>query len=154
MDARQRAMSAYGQAAETQAPIRQIVLLYDGALRRIKEARQAIEERRINDRFVAVSKATAIVEGLQSGLDHEHGGEIATNLDRIYSYVCFRLQDINLKDDVAICDELASRLGELREAWAQLASGGAERADAGSAAARVEASVSSAAPDAGLAVTI
>jgi flagellin-specific chaperone FliS len=34
----QRALSAYGQAAETLAPLTQIVLLYDGAIRRIKEA--------------------------------------------------------------------------------------------------------------------
>jgi len=147
-------MSAYGQAAQTQAPIRQIVLLYDGALRRIKEARQAIEERRISDRCVAVTKATAIIEGLQSALDHEQGGEIAANLDRIYSYVCFRLQDINLKDDVAVCDELRDRLAELRAAWAELANGGGgDRSPSPSIEQQFETSPSSA-PEPGLALTI
>ena len=46
MPSMQRAMSAYGQAAETLAPARQIVLLYDGAMRRIKEARRALEHAR------------------------------------------------------------------------------------------------------------
>jgi flagellar protein FliS len=126
----QRAMSAYGQAAETLAPARQIVLLYDGAIRRIKEARRAIEAHRINERYIAVEKATAIVEALHACLDRERGGEIATNLDRIYTYLVFRLQRVNLTDDASICDEVVERLGELRAAWAQIADGGSAPADA------------------------
>lgn len=117
----QRAMSAYGQAAQTLAPAKQIVLLYDGAIRRIKEARCAIEAKRINERYIAVTKAAAIVDALHACLDHEQGGEIAQNLDRLYTHIAFRLQSINLTDDPAICDELSARLGELRSAWADLA---------------------------------
>jgi flagellar protein FliS len=120
----QRAMSAYGQAAETLAPARQIVLLYDGAIRRTKEARRAIESRRVNERFIAIEKATAIIEALHACLDYERGGEIARNLDRLYTYVVFRLQRVNLTDDGSICDEVVERLGELRSAWAQIAEGG------------------------------
>lgn len=123
MQSMQRAMTAYGQASETLAPAKQIVLLYDGAIRRIKEARLAIEAGRINDRYVALEKATLIVEGLHGSLDHERGGEIAANLDRIYTYVTFRLQRVNLTDDVAICDELVERLSDLRASWAELAGG-------------------------------
>ena len=121
MPSMQRAMSAYGQAAETLAPARQIVLLYDGAMRRIKEARRALEQGQVNERYVAVEKARAIIEALQACLDHERGGEIARNLDRIYTYVAFRLQRINLRGEVAVCDELVLRLGELRASWAQIA---------------------------------
>lgn len=121
MQGMQRALSAYGQAAETLAPLKQIVLLYDGAIRRIKEARQAIVERRIKDRHTAVTKAAAIIDALHAALDHERGGEIADRLDRIYTYVTFRLHRVNLDDDPAICDELVARLAELRASWAQLA---------------------------------
>ena len=121
MQGMQRAMSAYGQAAETLAPARQIVLLYDGAILRIKEARQAIERRAVNERYVAIGKAAAIVDALQGCLDHERGGEIAGNLDRLYTYFSLRLQRVNLDDDVLICDELVARLSELRTSWAALA---------------------------------
>jgi flagellar protein FliS len=131
----QRAMNAYGQAAETLAPARQIVLLYDGAIRRIKEARDAIERRAINDRYLAIGKAAAIVEALQACLDHERGGEIATNLDRLYTYFGMRLQRINLTDDVQICEELVARLGELRTSWAQIADAGGAPGAAGPASA-------------------
>jgi flagellar protein FliS len=122
-----RALSAYGQAAETLAPLRQIVLLYDGAIRRIKEARLAIELRSVKDRHTAVQKASAIIDALHAALDHERGGEIAAQLDKIYTYVGFRLQRINLDSDPAICDELVARLGELRASWARIADAGGER---------------------------
>ena len=131
MPSMQRAMSAYGQAAETLPPARQIVLLYDGAIRRITEARRALELGRINDRYIAVHKATAIIDALHACLDYERGGEIARRLGQIYTYVSFRLQRINLNGDVAICDELVLRLGELRASWAQIAEHGTARVGAG-----------------------
>jgi flagellar protein FliS len=120
MSSMQRAMSAYGQAAQTLAPAQQIVRLYEGALRRIKEARAAIEAGRHGDRYVAVAKATAIIDGLQSCLDLQQGGEIAANLDRLYSHIGFRLQAINLEDDVRICDELIGCLEPIHRAWSEL----------------------------------
>ena len=128
MQAMQRAMTAYGQAAETLAPAKQVVMLYDGAIRRIREARAAVEAGRVGDRAVALGKATAIIDALAACLDHERGGEIAANLDRIYTYVSFRLQRVNLTDDVAICDQLTELLTELRQSWAKLAEGGSASA--------------------------
>jgi flagellar protein FliS len=124
MQTLRRALDAYGQASATLAPVQQVVLLYEGAIRRIGEARRAIEAGRVQDRCLAVQKSTAIVEGLQSCLDHARGGEIARNLDRIYTHVIFRLQRVNLTGDPAICDEVIARLDQLRGAWAQLAAGG------------------------------
>ena len=125
MTAVQKAMNAYGQAVETVSPARQIVMLYDGVLRYIANARSAIADRRISDRYQAVQKATQILEGLQGCLDHENGGDIAPQLDRLYTHYIFRLQAINVEDDPAICDELIALIGELRESWAVLAKPGA-----------------------------
>jgi flagellar protein FliS len=120
----QKALNAYGQAEETIPPAKQIVMLYDGVLRHIANARSAVVERRINDRFTAVQKATLILEALQGCLDHENGGDIAPQLDRLYNHYIFRLQAINLEDDPAICDELTTQINELRESWATLAKSG------------------------------
>ncbi len=121
MTAMQKAISAYGQAIETIPPAQQIVMLYDGIIRHLRVASTAIVERRINDRYVAVEKATLIIEALQSCLDHEKGGEIAPQLDQLYAHFIFRLQAINIEDDVAICRELLDRIGELRASWAAIA---------------------------------
>lgn len=125
MPSMRQAMTAYGQAAETLAPAQQIVLLYDGALRRVREAREAIEARRVTDRYLALAKATAILEGLQGCLDLERGGVVARNLDRLYTYLVLRLHRLNLESDVAICDEVTARLSELRDSWARIAEGDA-----------------------------
>ncbi|MEZ5931401.1 MAG: flagellar export chaperone FliS [Alphaproteobacteria bacterium] len=124
MTAMRKAMNAYGQAVDTIPPAKQIVMLYDGILRHIANARTAIANRRINDRFMAVQKATLILEALQGCLDHDKGGEIAPQLDRLYTHYIFRLQAINMEDDPAICDELIGMISELRDSWATLAKSG------------------------------
>ncbi|MGI9491510.1 MAG: flagellar export chaperone FliS [Geminicoccaceae bacterium] len=121
MMAMRQAMNAYGQATQTIPPAQQIVMLYDGIIKQLKVARGAVAERRINDRYVAVQKATSIIEALQSCLDFENGGEIAPQLDQLYTHYVFRIQAINMENDIAICDELLERIGELRASWAAIA---------------------------------
>ena len=121
MMAMRQAMNAYGQATQTIPPAQQIVMLYDGIVQQLKAARGAVAERRINDRYLAVQKATSIIEALQGCLDFENGGEIAPQLDRLYTHYIFRLQAINMENSVAICDELLERVGELRASWAAIA---------------------------------
>lgn len=120
---RARAMTAYHAATETVTPVTAIVMLYDGAVRRLNEAKLAAEEGRIEDRCVAVGKAHAIVHGLQCQLDFNAGGEIATLLDDYYNYVLHRMTQINIKSDPAICEELVARLREMRESWSTIAKG-------------------------------
>lgn len=132
MAALNQAMSAYGRAADTMPALQQLVLLYDGAIARIREARTAIEQRRVQDRATAIGKAAAIVEALAACLDHERGGTVAANLDRLYGDLVFRLHGLALEPDPSICEVLANRLQELRDAWAELASRPAEGAAQGS----------------------
>lgn len=120
MNPLQHATTAYDRAATTMPPLQQVVLLYDGAIRRIREARAAIERDRPQDLFVATGKAAAIVEALSASLDHQRGGAIAQNLDRLYGDLAFRLQQLNLEPEPEICDRLVDRLAVLREAWAKL----------------------------------
>lgn len=120
MNAVRQATTAYDRAATTMPPLKQIVLLHDGAIRRIREARDAIERGRPNDLLIATSKASGIVEALAASLDHQHGGVIAANLDRLYGDLVFRLQRLNLEPEPGVCDQLAARLGTLRDAWAEL----------------------------------
>ena len=117
-----RAMSAYQTATATVTPATAIVMLYDGAVQRLMQARQAIADGRIEERYQLVTKAQAIIHGLQCQLDFAAGGEIARLLDGYYGYLLNRLTQINLQNDPAICDELAARLREMRASWAAIAS--------------------------------
>ena len=118
-----RVSAAYRSAAETHPPARQIVMLYDGAIQRIQEAKAAIAARRIEARLNSVMKAHAMVAALQSCLDFDQGGEVAPLLDRFYGYVLGRLTLVNVRDDPAICDELVRLLRQMRDSWAEIAPG-------------------------------
>ena len=134
MTAMRQAMNAYGQASETIPPAKQIVMLYDGIIRHLKIAKSAIDQGRINERYLATEKATTIIEALQGCLDHENGGEIAPQLDQLYTHFIFRLQAINIENDPKICDELLEAIGELRASWAGIAEAEAAPTTATSAA--------------------
>ena len=118
MNANRNALQSYGQAAQNVPAGTQIVMLYDGILKCLGEARSAIEDNRIADRFNAIKKASDIVNGLNSSLDYENGGEIAPMLDHFYNYAFFRLQRACMESSVEIVDELTTNVTEMRNAWA------------------------------------
>jgi flagellar protein FliS len=121
MTAPRRVLGAYSRAAETTAPLTQIVMLYDGVIHRLHEMRAAVEAGEIERRFALTQRIAAIIGGLQAALDHERGGEVAPLLDRFYGFALWRLNQINLRNDPTLCDELVARFTELRASWAVLA---------------------------------
>ncbi len=55
--------------------------------------------------------------GLQGALDFEKGGDLANNLNELYSYVTRRLFHANAHNDVAVLDEIYGLMREIRDAW-------------------------------------
>ena len=103
---------------ETRSPMELVVMLYDGALRFVGDAREAIARRDVKARTEASRRALDIVSELQNTLNLEQGGDIARELDRLYSYVCTRLLDVT-RGDAAAADEVYKLLGMLRDGWSQ-----------------------------------
>ena len=64
-----------------------------------------------------ISKAIGIIGGLRESLDLQQGGEIAANLDRLYEYMVSRLVEANIGNDVAIIDEVAELLRNVKSGW-------------------------------------
>ena len=106
---------------QSRTPLELVVMLYDGAIRFVGTARDAVERRDIPARRDALSKAMAIVSELQSTLNMDAGGEIATNLDRLYDYINERLITAAMKNSVEPLDEAGKVLHTLREGWATIA---------------------------------
>jgi flagellar protein FliS len=103
------------------APLELVVLLYDAALRSTAVAREAMLTENIPARRTALSKAMAIVNELQSVLDMERGGSIASELDRLYTWINGRLVDAVVKQDAKPIDEVRRVLETLRSAWHTIA---------------------------------
>jgi flagellar secretion chaperone FliS len=110
---------------ETRSPLELVVMLYDGALRYLGEARSAIERRDVHARSEAVSRTLAILSELQGTLNMGEGGQIAEELDRLYTFAIARLVDVTLKLDATAIDDIVRVLTPLRDGWAQVAQNGA-----------------------------
>ena len=101
-------------------PHQLIVMLMDGALDRIAQARGCLQNGAKADKNHLISAAVTIVDELRSSLDLKAGGTIAANLDDLYDYMCRQLIKANLTDRVETLDEVMHLLGEVRSAWIAL----------------------------------
>ena len=118
-----RAAHTYYQThVQSQSPVELVVLLYDGMLRFMRVAAEAIERNDLAAKGAAVSRALAIVSELQSSLNTQQGKDVAAGLDGLYTYVTGRLTDANVRNDSAPVHESIRLMTPLREAWATIAS--------------------------------
>lgn len=120
------AMQSYAAVgAETSVtdadPHRLIRLLLDGALTRVAAAKGHMQRGEVADKGECIGKAIGIIDGLRASLNHEQGGEIASNLDALYDYAELRLLEANIHNDPARLDEVAKLLGEIKSAWEAIA---------------------------------
>lgn len=99
-----------------------VVALYDGARRFLREAAKAMDERRIEDSHNALARAELIVKYLDDVVD-DGQGEISQNLHAIYAFYIEHLAQARLAQDRTKIDAVASMLGDLRDAWQQVAHG-------------------------------
>lgn len=78
---------------------------------------QARTAQRIAEKGEQVGRAISIVETLRACLDHDAGGEVSGNLDKLYEYMSLRLLMANAGDKVEWLDEVASLMREIKEGW-------------------------------------
>ena len=122
MNAMTRGIDAYRRTeAQSASPLQLVVMLYDGALRFLNEARTAQATGDMARRAHALRRVGAIVAECQSTLDLDKGGAVAAEMDRLYSYISARLLDITVKRDATAIDEIHKLLTPLRHAWAEAA---------------------------------
>jgi flagellar protein FliS len=103
-------------------PHRLVLMLFEGALAAIAQARLKLSAGDVAGRGKAISKAISIVQdGLRSSLDVQKGGELAERLNALYEYVTMRLLDANLHARQEALDEAAHLISELHAGWAAIA---------------------------------
>ncbi|HHJ35456.1 MAG TPA: flagellar export chaperone FliS [Gammaproteobacteria bacterium] len=98
-------------------PHQLVQMLIDGALGKLSVLKGLIERKETAKKGQVVGQAISIIGGLRSSLDMEKGGDLAANLDDVYEYIERRLVQANLKNDVAIVDEVVALLREIKTAW-------------------------------------
>jgi flagellar secretion chaperone FliS len=98
-----------------------VVMLYDGAIRFLGEAKACLAKNDTRGRNTAINRTLAILGELQSTLKMEEGGEVARSLDKLYNYMTSRILDSNLKGIPNGFDESIHLLRIVNSAWTQIA---------------------------------
>ena len=120
-----RASAAYQEVnVAARSPLELVVLLYDGALSAIVQARQAVDDRDMAAKRKAMSKGLAIIGHLQSTLNMDEGKDVAEQLDRLYVFVTDKLIEFNVQGRAEALTEAHSVLTTLRDAWSAIAQSG------------------------------
>jgi len=109
-----------GNQITSSTPVGLIILTYDAILKHANLARLAVENKDIAAMCEHTHRATEGIIELASNLDHEKGGEIATNLSKLYAYFIRRLSDgMNLSDKEAY-SEVISLVSSLKASWVEV----------------------------------
>ncbi len=133
-----RAASAYRQvgvqsAVDGASPHMLIKMLFDGLIQSLNAARGALQRGDIAEKGRQIGKAVRILEeGLKGGLNLAQGGEIASNLAALYDYCVSRLTLANMRNDLALVEEVVSLIAPVAQSWSEIgANNGATAQGAG-----------------------
>jgi flagellar protein FliS len=111
-----RTVGAHGSLAEA-TPHQVVKVMLDAVLSRIAEAGGHIERGESQAKGEKIGKALGIIEALALGLDKERGGELATNLERLYDYASRTLLKAQLESSVDLLKEVSALLREIKLGW-------------------------------------
>jgi flagellar protein FliS len=98
-------------------PHRLIQMLMEGALTRMSQAKGMIEIKNHEGKAKLLGRVMDIISTLQSSLDHNQGGDISANLDRLYDYMNRRLLEASSANDVGMVNEVMALLLDIKSGW-------------------------------------
>ncbi len=94
-----------------------LLMLYEGAVKFARFAKNGIEKNNPKIKGENISKMMAILTELDCALDRESGEVLADNLSGLYRYMMDRLTFANIKNNMGALDEVERLLLELKEAF-------------------------------------
>lgn len=96
-----------------------LLLMYEGAIKYIKKAILACDQKDIAERGYNIGKAFDIINELNNTLDHNIGGEVAKNLEQLYMFITDQLVQANIKGEKKPLEDALRVLEVLFEGWQQ-----------------------------------
>ena len=99
---------------------RLLLMMYEGAIKFLKQAKSGLEESDMVKFCRFLSKGQAIIAELMNTLDFEKGGEIARDLDRLYDFMLFYLTEANLHRDPKRVGKVISLIDTIYSAYKQI----------------------------------
>jgi len=98
-------------------PHRLVQMLMDGVMERLAVARACIERGDIAKKAKLLHSCNTLLAELRGSLNMSAGGALARNLNELYEYMMRQLLRANAESNIEYIKEVASLLGEVRQAW-------------------------------------
>jgi len=113
------AFNAYKQNSVTTAsPGELTLMLYNGCLKFLTKAKDAIEAKDVQEKNTNIQKAQAIINELMVTLKPDQ--PITQQMLPLYDFMNRRLIEANIKNDTAMIDEVIELTTEFRDTWKQV----------------------------------
>lgn len=94
-----------------------VLMMYDGALESMANAKGAIERNDLESKATLLTKSVNILTALQNALDAEAEPAISDNFYGLYEYCIGRLYDASSTLEISAIDEVIGLLKPIRDAW-------------------------------------
>jgi len=99
----------------TASPEELTLMLYNGAIKFIKQAEIFIEQKDMEKVHNSILRAQDIIAELNTTLNMSY--EISENLRNLYTFILDRLRDANISKDKNILQEVVPIVEDLRDTW-------------------------------------
>lgn len=114
-------MNPYNQyrmtSLQTANPGKLLLMLYDGLVVCLKQAKQAVEEKKMDQAHTSLIKSQDIITELMNTLNMDY--DISESLYKLYDYQRQQLIEANIKKDAEIIGQVLKFVSDLRQTWAQ-----------------------------------
>lgn len=94
-----------------------LLMLYDGAVRFLNQAKVGFAEKNIEKIHNNIVKVQNILTEFEASLDMEQGGDFAKNLFGLYEFMSRQLSEANIKKNEGALDIVIKHMTELRDTW-------------------------------------
>jgi flagellar protein FliS len=94
-----------------------INMLLQGARTHIATAQGNIQRHQLKEKGEHLGRAITIIDGLKACLNHNQGGEIAENLDKLYDYIQQNILKASLHKDAELLAHVNILLANIHQAW-------------------------------------
>jgi len=107
---------------QTAPPERLVLMLYDGAIKFITKAIEAIEAKNIEAANNNLLRAQGIMSALMVGVNFE-AGKVAEGFYALYDYMYRCLIHANIRKDKEAAEEVLNMIKELKDSWGKMLKG-------------------------------
>ena len=98
----------------TATPEKLMIMLFDGAIQFLQKAKNAIDEKKLQERSTNIESARKIIRELMRTIDLENGNDVSKQLFKLYNRMAMKLIKANVSRNVALIDEVIEDLSNIR----------------------------------------